>query len=332
MEISTYAPVIIPTLNRFDHFRQCLESLERCTGAESTDVYIGLDYPPAEKYVEGWKKIDEYLKEKETTNGFRTLNVIRHNTNCGVGGLLSNANRLRTIVLEKYDSFILSEDDNIFSPNFLEYINSGLDLYKDNPRCIAICGYNYNSVKLDGYNKNVYLSQEYSAWGVAFSKETWQEITSIINRQYAENIMSCWKKIWSIYRNEPRLLNTIIMNLDCGRIFGDTMIVAYQYLNNKYSLFPKVSKVRNMGFDGSGTSIFEVDNSFAEQKIDNDDNFVCDMVDESSLNIAMPEVRRYFKRSSFMNIVILIRCFIYWLTKKDILYYEAKRRNKALFK
>lgn len=24
-----YAPVVIPTLNRFDHFKRCLESLER---------------------------------------------------------------------------------------------------------------------------------------------------------------------------------------------------------------------------------------------------------------------------------------------------------------
>ena len=51
-----FAPVIIPTLNRYEHFRKCLESLEACTGAEKTDVYVALDFPPSEKYVEGWKK------------------------------------------------------------------------------------------------------------------------------------------------------------------------------------------------------------------------------------------------------------------------------------
>ena len=50
-----FAPVIIPTLNRYEHFRKCLESLEACTGAEKTDVYVALDFPPSEKYVEGWK-------------------------------------------------------------------------------------------------------------------------------------------------------------------------------------------------------------------------------------------------------------------------------------
>ena len=49
------APVIIGTLNRFEHFHDCLESLEKCTMADETDVYVALDYPPSEKYVEGWK-------------------------------------------------------------------------------------------------------------------------------------------------------------------------------------------------------------------------------------------------------------------------------------
>lgn len=43
-----YSPVIIPTLNRYEHFRECLESLEHCVDADKTTVYIGLDYPPSE--------------------------------------------------------------------------------------------------------------------------------------------------------------------------------------------------------------------------------------------------------------------------------------------
>ena len=56
-----YAPVVIPTLNRYEHLRQCLESLSNCTLAEETEVYVALDYPPLEKYVEGWQKTREYL-------------------------------------------------------------------------------------------------------------------------------------------------------------------------------------------------------------------------------------------------------------------------------
>ena len=38
MKITKYAPIVIPTLNRYEHFKRCLESIERCTGAEYTDV------------------------------------------------------------------------------------------------------------------------------------------------------------------------------------------------------------------------------------------------------------------------------------------------------
>lgn len=46
MEIKQYAPVVIPTLNRYDHFKACLESLEKC----KTDVYVVLDFSPSEEY------------------------------------------------------------------------------------------------------------------------------------------------------------------------------------------------------------------------------------------------------------------------------------------
>lgn len=325
-----YAPVIIPTLNRYEHFRGCIESLEVCTGAEHTDVYVALDYPPSDKYVEGWKKIDAYLKEREQNNRFKSLTVYRRKENYFFSGKGNGKTAINDLP-KTIDRYIFSEDDNIFSPNFLEYVNDGLEKYEDDPNCLAVCGYNYKEVKLDGYDKNCYLSREYSAWGVGFWRSKKAELDKYKTYEFAESIMSSWQNIWTIYKKEPRLLNTILLNLDSGRIFVDTMIVSYQYLNNKYSLFPKISKVRNIGFDGTGTSIFEVDDSFNKQKIDSDAHFVCDIVDEKSLKIAEPEVCRNFKRSTFMNMVIFVRCIIYLFIKKDILYLETKRRNKALF-
>lgn len=36
MEIKNYAPVIIPTLCRYEKFRNCIETLSKCTGADKT--------------------------------------------------------------------------------------------------------------------------------------------------------------------------------------------------------------------------------------------------------------------------------------------------------
>ena len=73
IEIKTYAPVLITTLNRYEHFKRCVESLSRCTHAEKTELVIGLDYPPNEKYVAGWEKISEYVK---SISGFGKITIL----------------------------------------------------------------------------------------------------------------------------------------------------------------------------------------------------------------------------------------------------------------
>lgn len=50
---------------------------------------------------------------------------------------------LKKQVEKRFDRYISTEDDNEFSPNFLVYMNKGLELYKDDPKVLAICGYSY---------------------------------------------------------------------------------------------------------------------------------------------------------------------------------------------
>ncbi len=333
-KIDNFAPVYIPTLNRYEHFKRCLESLERCTGADKTEVYVGLDFPPSERYVEGWRKIDAYLAEKERSNGFKSLYVRRRDHNCGIGNPSSNAALLLKEIRERYDRYISSEDDNEFSPNFLEYVNQGLEKYKNDKNCTAICGYNYIGMNLTCRKENVYLSREYAAWGVGHWTDRREEAIRYTTITYAKEIMSSWKKVMIIFRHEPRLLNTVLLNIAINRPFGDTMRVCYQYLENKYSVFPRISKVRNHGFDGTGTSIFGRNSEFATQTIDNDKVFQMDNIEAYVCEDVQNELEKlkWFRRPWYENVVIFVRVFIYWLTKLDILYFEQKRRNKSLFK
>lgn len=333
VEIKTYAPAVISTLNRYEHFKRCLESLEKCKGAEYTDVYVGLDYPPSEKYVEGWKKIDSYLQQKEVKNGFKKLVVIRREHNFGVSGVNSNYGRLvRDEIINKYDRFLPVEDDNEFSPNYLEFVNQGLELYKDDEKCTAICGYNYYGMSIpENYRESTYLSREFSGWGCGYWTEKWKLFADRLNINYEKEIMNSWKRIWTIYKHEPRLLNTIILNIQIGRAFGDTLYVCQQYLDDYYSVFPVLSKVRNHGFDGSGTTIFKPDEFHNKQVIDEKHDFEMNrlyVVDDK----VQKEVEKCFERSLFLNIVIFIRVFVFYLSGIDILFFEQKRRNKSLFK
>lgn len=52
--IENFSPVLICTLNRYVHFKRCIESLSACTYADKTDLFIGLDYPLKDEHWEGY--------------------------------------------------------------------------------------------------------------------------------------------------------------------------------------------------------------------------------------------------------------------------------------
>ena len=276
-EIKEYAPVMIPTLNRYEHFKRCLESLEKCTGADKTDVYVGLDYPPSDKYVEGWKKIDEYLKEKETHHHFRNLFVRRRQQNCGVGGPKSNGSMLIREIGTKYDCFISTEDDNELSPNFLEYINKCLSRFKDDDRIIKVCGYNFVMDFPEMYRNNFYLSKVGSAWGTG----TWINKHKLMSKYYDFNYLRDLVRNDNTYylmmRRNKECINYILRMLKKKQIHGDGIWEIYCALEDKYIILPTKSKTRNFGVDGTGVHSLKLDEDmkrfYSTQEIDTDKTF-----------------------------------------------------------
>lgn len=261
MEIQKYAPVIIPTLNRFDHFKQCLESLEKCTGADKTEVYIGLDYPPSEKYVSGWQKIDEYLRIKEVRHGFLKLVVFRRESNCGLVGPNSNNNQLGRYISSFSDRYIYSEDDNVFSPNFLEYINKGLEKFEDDPNVVFISGYSHYPIYQFKYNGNNYFyhNTDHSAWGYATWIKKNDDLRKEVREQNFKQFFN-WKTAIRIYKkNGPyRCLGYIKTCFRYGKPrVTDEVYSAALEVKGKYCVVPAVSKVRNIGWDALGESFKE---------------------------------------------------------------------------
>ena len=59
--IQKLSPVLIITLNRYEHFRSCVMSLSMCLNADKTDLYIALDFPIKEIHWEGYFKIENFI-------------------------------------------------------------------------------------------------------------------------------------------------------------------------------------------------------------------------------------------------------------------------------
>lgn len=243
MNNQLYAPIMIPTLCRFEHFKRCVESLSRCSLADQTELFIGLDYPPSDKYRPGYEAICEFIP---SITGFGKVTVIKRDKNYGA---VDNMNDLVGIVLSKYDRYVFTEDDNEFAPNFLEYINWGLETYKNDKTVFAICG--CKDIETGDIANNVYkLNTIFNAWGFGSWADRYEKKKKVQNRENLGDIIK-EASILDAFTNKVIRLSSLTYQYAMHTFHGD-MIVSLLPKNEKWCIFPKVNKVRNWGWDGTG--------------------------------------------------------------------------------
>ncbi|MBO7505844.1 MAG: glycosyltransferase family 2 protein [Paludibacteraceae bacterium] len=253
-----YAPVVIPTLCRSTHFKRTVESLKRNGWAKYTDVYIGLDYPPAEKYEQGWKEICEYL-ETSDFSVFNKFVVLKREKN--MGSYENSADLIRNIKAMNYDRWIYSDDDIEYAPNFLEYMNKCLTKYYDDPRVFAVTSYSYPIDWTLSEGSTCFL-QDFNActWGIGFMRKKeeafYQYATSgnllkaaseiIKSGSYKKMLDACfYDYFYAALSSDPNKPNLMKYETDIS-------MRAYIPHKNMYCVTPAISKSRNYGFDGSG--------------------------------------------------------------------------------
>lgn len=273
-----YAPIIIPTLNRKEHLQRCIESLQNNTWAKYTTLVIGVDYPPTEAYRTGYEAVCNYLQQGIT--GFANVEVIYHQENLGP---YENGKYLKRYIEEWSDRYIFTEDDNEMSPNFIEYLDRGLDKFEKDDAIIAICSTGAVNEK-ETENENVVLTHNYSAhgYGTWFAKE--KIFSTEINRKYFEKISKNVRKLWSLYQYSPSLIfacQSVIFRKeklyqlpDKSVPVLDMTIKIYSVLENKFVVCPCIKKSRNWGYDGSGVNCPSTETKILEDRIDERKEFI----------------------------------------------------------
>ena len=173
---------------------------------------------------------------------------------------------------EKYDRYIVTEDDNEFSPNFLQYMNQCLEKYKNDSRIGRICGYSYMEWEnIGNYPYNAFPMKAYCAWGVGcwYAKDV-----NFYNFSKAKDIIYNYELVKKLF-SEKLFVTIHRLLFRWKNSGGDLRYVCYCALEGKYGIFPSVSKVRNHGFDGEGLHCASI-NTYAKQKIDDSHQFLLD--------------------------------------------------------
>ena len=242
------APVLITTLNRSVHFKRCVESLALSTLADKTELYIALDYPLHEGQRAGYEEIKKYLSD---IKGFKSVIIIERDKNFGA---IDNFFKSLDEVFEKYDKVIISEDDNVFSTDFIAFVNKGLNVYESRADIFSISGYQYPVKVPKSYKEDVYIWTGFSAWGVGIWKEKWEKVNfePEIAMDNIRNFLKNYLEVYKLQKIANHFLPAMIEMLKQKSIHGDSLICLYLYQNKMNSIFPIISRVRNTGHDGSG--------------------------------------------------------------------------------
>ena len=249
-----FAPVAIFAYNRPDHLTACLTALARNPPADHSELTIFCDGPKPGDTSGSVEAVRQVAHEWVTRNpsAFARITVIEQPANKGL------AESVITGVIEMlqlHDRVIVVEDDLVVSPDFLTFMNQGLDLYESDTEVISIHGFMY-AVDAD-LGQSVFLRGA-DCWGWATWRRGWELFRADSTELLQELRQHPDRDDFDFHGAFP--YTAMLEEQAAGKI--DSWAVrwyASAFLANKVTLYPGQSLVVNTGQDSSGTNYISVD-------------------------------------------------------------------------
>lgn len=252
-----FAPVLISVYTRLEHLKQCIAALQLNSLALNTDLFIASDA--------AYRDIDEVLVNEvrsfaSSVSGFKSVTLIERLSNFGVKRNVADA---ADFLFEKYGRLIYLEDDVVVSPFFLSYMADSLEFYSADSSVATISGYMYpHDISLVHGTLKLPL---YNAWGIGLWADKYYALVDA-NRKAVDSYFSNFTLAYRVNARFPHL-HGLLMEIKKGNLDAFDVLATTVFLEKDlYSVFPRVSLSRNMGFDGSGMHC-DIDFRFAQQVI-----------------------------------------------------------------
>jgi len=240
-----FSPIALFVYRRPDHTRATIDALAKCPEAARSDLIVYSDGPRG----------DEQKKEVEATRaivrsakGFRSIRLVERPENVG---LFQNIVRGLHEVFSAEQGAIVVEDDIEVLPDFLSYMNEGLDHYAGSPHVFSITGYLYPVQLAQGNDSDSFLFPRFCCWGWGTWASRWKQIEwEVPSRSSFLGAHESFRTFWRASNDLPEIM------LDLIDSKNDSWSILFNYcqiLQKGYCAYPTRTHARNIGFDGSGT-------------------------------------------------------------------------------
>ena len=238
------APICLFTYNRLGETKLTIEALQNNFLARDSNLFIFSDGP---KNEDSGNKVEAVRNYIYSIGGFKNVHVLESKKNKGLANSIIDG---VTKIINEYGFVIVLEDDLITSPNFLDFMNKGLQFYKDDGRIQSINGFSldlgYCSDRYDTFSHMRTYSWGWATWGNRWNND-------IFNKKAIKNMIT------------PQILREF--NVKCGSNMTQMLIRSltnsndswyaswafYHLIENKHSIYPYLSKIENIGYGEKAT-------------------------------------------------------------------------------
>lgn len=248
MNSSSYAPVVLFVYKREKHLQKVFEALDANILVDQSSLFIFSDgYKDDAEKIEV-EKVRKCIRHYEKNSHFRQVTIYEMDKHCGLANsVITGVTRIMNV----YGKAIVLEDDLVTSKDFLMYMNSALDYYASDKSVWSIAGYTPNLKELSSYHEDVYVCMRAGSWGWATWLDRWDSIDWDVKdyHQFKKD-----KKRRKEFRKRGYNMPDMLDRQMQGKVDSWAIIFCYeQFKQNKVTINPTVSKIKNIGMDGGGT-------------------------------------------------------------------------------
>ena len=296
-----YAPIVLFVYNRPNHTEKTLISLNGLKEASETELYIFSDAPKSKMALDDVEKVRNLIFQfKDELSNFKNTYIVVAESNKGLAKSIIEG---VTDVINKYGRVIVVEDDLEVSRDFLQYMNGALDYYEQSEKIWSISGYTFPMKSLSDYPCDVYLSGRGCSWGWATWKDRWGTVDWNVSDYSSFKFNFEQRRKFSLWGKDlPYMLDAYMF----GEIHSWAIRWCYAaFKQDKYTVYPKISRVVNHGTDGTGTNFESKDDKYDTQLFEGSEK--C----EYCIPVIDKRVRKEFANKYFTKLQHL-KSFVRW--------------------
>ena len=277
-------PLLIFAYNRPEHLKKCLNSVISMENLENFEIYIKVDGPKGDndrqKVFETRSVIEDFCMDYNSIVEYSLVNK----------GLSASIIGGVTKLFETHERLVVLEDDLIPSRYFLDFMLDGLGKYELEKRVASIHGY---LPMLNEMPKAPYFRRGADCWGWGTWSDRWnlvewnsRELISELNSRNLNREFNL---------NNSYCFSCMLQRQANGEI--DSWAIrwhASMFLQNRLTLYPDKSLIKNIGFDGTGSHAGK--NEFYETALSETKVRIPDLeIIESSSDIR--KLARYYRKT-----------------------------------